>query len=599
MFSNPGQIAGGIGNIFGGIGAGRDASYSRDFIANLLNFYERELRQGREDTLSFKDDLYSRLVPYLGQLENRNYQLNDRSLGRFMDLTNPSSEFNSLNFFNQDPFAAGAAPGQQDYINNIGGQAANFGTLFDVASQGFQGGGWTQQYQNAFNNMENIMGGGNGLGEMSGIAQDVIRGGGANPYSNFLTDYATNILQSGGYNDNINNLADISRMGYSSGGISPFDQIYMQAAQRGLDTGGYDQTSGGLSDYGLGILDNDGRSMQSDMLSQRGGGIISQDPLMSMADVTSYAADSAGRRFAKGRENLMRQAMLRGGGGGIRSGLQNEAQAAGEEELLSQMAESIQRARMDQQGLQLNLFGQGANMLGEGMQGESARIGLGGNLAESGGGLANARLGQLLGAGSNARNAGIQAMGIYGTNLGQAEQLANQRVGTVGQLGLGGLNAANDKFATGANLFNNINNTQNANTNNYINAMGNQNQYALGLGSQARSFGQGNIDANNNILNQLMQAGQFGLARQNAQYSPQANQIMAGLGLGQQGDQNYLSGLNPMLSLTDMMNRRVLTSLGGYSGATGVNPGTSGLGGIIGGLGDIIGGFVRPTGGGS
>jgi hypothetical protein len=559
---------------------GGSAEWNRNALVNVLNTLNATRQQGQDTMFGAKDDLYSRLLPYLDNAGAGNETMRQGITGMFNDSMNPESAYNAFNFFgNQDPYARGSNPQQQGLFNQQGTLAGSAQGMGDLANQVFQGGGWTQQGQNMFDNLDQFRASGGANDQMRNLAMQVIQGGGANPYSNFTVDKGTEALNRGGATQQSQGLMNFGQQGLQEKGMTPWDQMALGAAQQGLSTQGFNQNSNAMSNAGQGLLASGGKTAQNQFLQNRGQQILGKDPLLSMDEVTNSAADRAGSLFASNSQQNYEQAMKRGGGPAVRSGLQNQAVQENEDDMLRGISEAVNGARMGQQGLQLQQFQNGANLMGTGMEDVLKNMSLGGSLTGQGEQAALQRMLGLTGLGSDSSNRALTAQQLYAQMMGQSGDLENKNMATVGGLGMDGLNAANNKLNSGINMFGQTQGNDLQALQQYLATLGQTNQYALGAGNLANSsYGQSG-GLLGNMFGQNMQQGQFGLDQMKTQYGAQQGNLQNGMNFLNSQQNNFLQGLNP---IQNTQNLGAQQYLGGSTAQAGLfSPNTSVQGGIL------------------
>jgi hypothetical protein len=586
------QLTSGIGGLLGGnTDDTSQLKWYQNFLSNLLNSSNGAKDHGKQIFESGKDDLYNRLFPFLDNAGDGNEQLRQNVGGLFNDSLNPESAYNAFNFFGtQDPYGRGSNPQQQGLFNQQGTLAGSAQGMGDLANQVFQGGGWTQQGQNMFDNLDQFRASGGANDQMRNLAMQVIQGGGANPYSNFTVDKGTEALNRGGATQQSQGLMNFGQQGLQGKGMTPWDQMALGAAQQGLATQGFNQNSNALSNAGQGLLASGGKTAQNQFLQNRGQQILGKDPLLSMDEVTNSAADRAGSLFASNSQQNYEQAMKRGGGPAVRSGLQNQAVQENEDGMLRGISEAVNGARMGQQGLQLQQFQNGANLMGTGMEDVLKNIGLGGSLTGQGEQAALQRMLGLTGLGSDSSNRALTAQQLYAQMMGQSGDLENKNMSVLGGLGMDGLNAANNKLNSGINMFGQTQGNDLQALQQYLATLGQTNQYALGAGGLANSsYGQAG-GLLGNMFGQNMQQGQFGLDQMKTQYGAHQGNMQQGMGMLDNQTKNWLSGLNPIQNTQNQGHNMYNNALGGQMGlfsgyntknSTGSNAIGNALGGAI------------------
>jgi hypothetical protein len=580
-------IAKGVGALGGLLGGNTDAASQLKWMQNLLstglNIGTDAKQFGQDIAMSGKDDLFNQLMPFLNNGGAGNEHLRQLMTGMIGDSMNPESFYNPFNFLGQNPTNAGMNPMMQYGIDQLGQLGSESRGMGEMGAAIFGNGGRTAESGTAFDMIQRLMSQ-SGNPEMRNIASQVIQGGGANPYSNFTVDAGTNAINRGGATDQSRSLQNFGQQGLQSGGMTPWDQLALQAAQQGLATQGFNQNSNALSAAGQGILASGGNTAANNFLQNRGQDILSKNPLMSMEEATGIAGDKAASQFASNSAQNYRQAMLRGGGPAVRSGLQNQAVQENENEMLRNVGEAQNNARLGQQGLQLQEFGQGAGLMGSGMQDILQRMGLGGSLTQGGEQAALQRMLGLTGLGSDSSNRAINAQQLFAQMMGQSGQLENQNMSILGGLGMQGLGAANDKLGMGINLFGQTNNTEMNAIQQYLANLQGQNQFALG-GAQAgqQGFNSG-MNAYNNVFGNSLGADQFGLNRLQTQYGAHQANMGQNQNFTNTQQSNWLQGLNPLNNYMTQGFNMYNNAMGGIAGMVGgyrQNPASNSIGNAV------------------
>ncbi len=527
---------------------GADPEKQREQQASIREMLEGIRKTGGNIMDAGNSEVMAKLLPFLNNYGAGNEQ--DRQLfgGINRDIMNPDNPNNANTFFGQDPSARGLTPQMMEAIQQqigIGGQQAGLGGL---AGQVFAGGGYSDQSQNVFDQLSKFRQAGGSNDAMRNLAMQVIQGGGANPYSNFTVDKGTEALNRGGATSQSNALQNFGQQGLESKGQTPWDMLALGAAQQGLATQGFNQNSNALTGAGQGLLASGGRSGDNQFLAGRGREILGKDPLLSMEDAAGMAADKAGSMFANNSQQNYEQAMKRGGGPAVRSGLQNQGVQEGEDEQLRAVGDAVTNARMGQQGLQLQQFGQGKDLMSEGMQNELAKLMQGGNLTGQGEQAALQRMLGLTGLGNSSSDRALNAQQLYSQMMGQSGQLSNQNMATLGGLGMQGLDAANQKLGMGMGMLQNTQANDLGSLAQYMQNLGQQNQYALGAGNLANSGFSGAGNTFGNVFGQNMAGSQFGQSRMNDEYNAFGKNLDRGMNNTNTQASNYLTGLNPLVN---------------------------------------------------
>jgi hypothetical protein len=570
---------------------GEDSRKEREQQAWLRQMLEGTKNTGGSIMDRGLENVYSQLLPFLANQGVGAEQMRQLFSGIQNDIMNPANANNANTFFTENnPFTRGMTPEMRDQISRQTGLGNVQGDMGNLANQVFSGGGWSNQSQNVFDQLDQFRNPSGANNQMRDLAGQVIAGGGANPYSNFTVDQGTASLNRGGRTDQSAALQNYGERGLQSGGQTPWDMLALDAAKQGLATQGFNQNSNSLSGTGQGLLSSQGKSGDNSFLNSRGKEILASNPLLSMEEVTNRAADKAGNLFASNSRQNYEQAMKRGGGPAVRSGLQNFAVAEGEDEQLRAVGDAITNARGQQQGLQLQNFGQGKDLMSEGLQNELQKLLAGGNLTGQGEQAALARMLGLTSLGNNSSDRALNAQQLYSQMMNQSGQLANQNMATLGGLGMEGLNAANNKLNSGINLFNSTNGADLQALQQYMQNLGQQNQYALGAGGLANNSYNGANNAFGSAFGQNLAGGQFGQAQLNDQYNAFGKNLDRGMNNANQGAQNVIGGVN---QANDIFKTGANMFLGASTGQTPLVQQTGQGGGLV---GTLVGGLASGAG---
>lgn len=357
--------------------------------------------------------------------------------------------------------------------------------------------------QDALNTLSSLLGGGGALEGMNAAGNAAIQNGGMSGYDSGLQNMSNYVLQRGGYDQNLNALGDAGKNALANQGLTATGAAAQNEGLQGLLRQGQTGTTSRLQDIGTNLA--------------------SQSAILPSSLVAGFAKDQAGEQARKSAENFQAQALARGGGAG--STVANGAQNAGLADFANQMQEAqanaYQNALTQQQGLNLQQQGQGAQMaLGAGGL-AAGQLGTYGNLLTGQQGVQNQTLatgGNLLGNAAQGANA---AMGTYGNLAGQAGQIGNQRLAT----GLGALNNVAGNQINASQGINALSDTQ-------IKAL-------LGAGAGLNANANTANTAYDRAVNNQLGSGALGNTQSNSYYS----QLLGMLGAGNQANQNQL-GLN-------------------------------------------------------
>ena len=500
-----------ISSILNTFNAGKDARWGQGSLINILNTMNQANDTGVNMGISAWDPARDNAMSGGGLAGN---MLNS-SEGGMGDQQQAITDLRRG--INRGDFTQGGLKGRNgdnlDYFSNSAAQRAiNAGDQNDVGSGAYGGmlngnGQVVGNQQEALDMLSSLLGGGGVLGGMSQAGNEAIANGGMTGYGSGLQDMSNYVAQRGGYDLNLNALGD--------------------AGKNALQNGGLTATGAAAQNEGLQGLLRQGQTGTTSRLQDIGTNLASQSALLPTDMVAGFAKDQAGSQARKAAENFQAQALARGGGAG--STVANGAQNAGLADFANNMQESqanaYQNALTQQQGLNLQQQGQGAQMaLGAGGL-AAGQLGTYGNLLTGQQGVQNQTLatgGNLL---SNAAGGANAAMGTYGNLAGQAGQNATQRLG----VGSGMLNNVAGNQLNAAQGINGLSKTQ-------IDAL-----LGAGAGLNANA-GTANTAYDRAVGNQLG-SGSLGNAQGNSFYT----QLQGLLGLGNSANTNSLSLNNTSL----------------------------------------------------
>lgn len=237
------------------------------------------------------------------------------------------------------------------------------------------------------------------------------------PRLNVLGDFAENILRFGGRTDQTEAARREFQSLLENFGQTPQTRELSSAGRRLLDSGGMTPELRQLQNTFQQQIQSGGLTPEARQLFQQllpivqsrgeGGALLSQD------QVQSFARDEAAQLARGTAEARQRQAFARGSAPGTvaASGLQNQALAEADDEILQAQAQGIRNAALQQQALQLQQFlgaagtagdvtRQAAQILasantglGDIARASSANIGTGGGLLQAAGQIGAANLG--------------------------------------------------------------------------------------------------------------------------------------------------------------------------------------------------------------
>lgn len=447
-------------------------------------------------------------------------------------------------------------PQIQQFLQNLQGPAQGM-------SQVAQSGGWTPQGQDIYSLMQGLAGGQNsGQQNLQNFGQTATQNGGFNPTLSHASDVANYIMNQGGSNSNMD--AGMQRALALLGGTSPYISELANAGQGGLSSNlgvsGLTPTGAAGETTALGGLQAGGATNLTDILQKLGANYAGMPAVLGMQQAGNIARNEAGTQNAQAAQGARAQALARGGAPGdvVANGAANQGLADFANQGAQNIANSVGNAYLNQQGLNLQQQGQGANMGLQAGNLQAQRLGEFGNLLNSLEGTATNRYGIAGGQLGNAQQLGTSQAGLGMSGLQGLSGLQSQNV--LSALGMlpGISNAAANYGGTGSNALNSYIQSLLGGGQGMQNELGQSMNYGLGAGNLA-----GNLTGTGaGILNQ---AGQLGLGQTSAY-----NQALYNL-LGQQGNftsagmNMFNTGLGSLGNIGQTFMSPVDTSLSGQS----------------------------------
>jgi hypothetical protein len=440
------------------------------------------------------------------------------------------------------------------------------------------GGGWTPQYQQSFDRL-NQMANGQGweMAQQANMGGELLGQRGQTAHTQSLQNALGYQLPSGGMNPMLWGGQQVAANTLGNQGYTPGLAGLGQQGAQIMSEGGWDPYTAAAGAIGTEGLLRGGGTATTDALQAVGTNLAAREALMPMDKVISAAGDMAGNAAAGQFQAAQRRAESRGGGAGtVRGGIQNSGMAEYADQAARMVADAQNKAMMSQQGLQLQQRGMGdamargaggleasrlgtmSGILGGAEQARQGMYGYGASMLPQAEGIAAQRMGQAYGAIPGMQNAGTNALGTYMTGGLGAQQHE------LGRMGLGGQ------------LFDQYNNQRLQSQGLFNQAMGNQNQYALGMGNLAQGMAgtQGNLY--NNQFQNYLGGGQLGANRANMLANQWVQGTQAQQGWLNQANQGFGTGMNvanfPAQGLMDLAR----TWAGGA--ATNFNGGFGGMG---------------------
>lgn len=547
--SQLGSLVNVIGNIFGGVQQQNSAQWQQSAQVNVLNY----LRQLTGDSQTGSNALMDLLRPLLGDQAQAANQ--ERYGSDVFGTTNDrnTANYNQLDsrFYNTD---TSQTPGYDSALSTLQGRASSADPTSQILQQLIAGGGWSPNGSFGEDRAKDAASGSQETQQtLKDISSALLSSRGANPLDSFQ-DRAIDTQNAGGMNGTLDAL---KQLGLTSAMTPQSTQstALSNAGTAQLDANGQTATGMQAEKAGLAGILGGGANSASDYLTQRGMGITSQDPLLPFDTAVSMARNQAGTDAANAATNMRRQAMARGGGPGatVANGLQNQALADYQTQALQNEGKATTDTMANQQGLQMQQFNNGANLLNQGqtqanqrlgtysdltnqLEGNATkRLGVGGDLLSSSGSLENTKSGQ-----------GLNA-------LGQTASQANQNIGTTGQLGLGSGQLDLSRLSEGGTLANDYNNSTNQGLSSLAQLLGVDNS-RLNMGIQGYNDTlktQSGIDQN--ALAAALGMGNLSNTRANDYFNQANNVTTQGNNLANTAQSGVNSSNNNLSSLVQAM----------------------------------------------
>lgn len=387
--------------------------------------------------------------------------VNDPSYGGYAMQQLAGGQLSNLNpnSFQMSPFTSMTAnPGQYMNVNNaLGGVAGNNGLLN------------SNQYnaQGTANTMLN--GAFYGQPDLYNTGKSMMANNGQSPFTQNLQRTAMDVT--------------------GGAGQTAATNFGLNAAQQLISNGGLNNAGAAGQNTALAGLQGGGNNNLTNTLEGTGMNFAQQPAVLSTGTAASIAEDQAHQQAINSARAAQAQALARGGapGASVANGAANSAEGDFFNQIQQNSANAYENALLNQQGLNLQQQGQGAQMaLGAGNV-ASQQLGTYGNL-----------LSQL----TSTANSGI---GTGLSSIGGLQNAQTNLAGTYGQLGIGAGNLANNTAATGGQL-----------TSDFLNsAVSGGNLQNNLLGTQANTL----IGAGNGYNSNMNNAGNLNLQGANSYYN--------------------------------------------------------------------------------
>lgn len=512
-YANTAQnVAGILGGIFGGISQGR----LNDWLKGAAIMAHQQAIAGNASAI----DAYYKIQSLI---QNPSSEITQSMLRQIVDqapFLQQSFEQNFgdvKNLFNNagDRFATPDQDQIQQALRLLAGQT---GATADTASQVFQGGGWTPQYQDLLDRLAPFASGqaSNAQLALGDVGPNLIGQRGQTALTQSLTDAAMRSSDSGGMSPELKFALGKALETLQAQGKTPSLENLSSQALRLLSSGGANKYTDTGSDASLDALVKGGENAYTQFAQNRGADLAGREALLPMDRAVQMATEDAQGRAVKQAQKLREQARLRGGEF-TRSGAANEGLWDVSSDVMEKVAQARRAAMLQQQQLQ-----QQENQIGAGL------LASGGGLANSRFGTAGSTLGNLqgvaaqrLGIGANLAPAGEQiAAGREATALQSVPGVQNSATGSLEaalRAGLGAGDLETARMNLGMNMSNSLTQQQQQALQQLLAVSGQQNQYALGAGQLANSGNQTIAGILNSVFNNRQGQQQLGVTAAGAQ----------------------------------------------------------------------------------
>lgn len=468
--SSPGNP---ISSLLNTLFAGQDAKWGQSSLVNVLNTMNSAnntglglgvgsfapANAGAQSNLGTAQNLLGSPTGGLGNLQEQIYgATNQITPGQFQQSGLQGHNGDVLNYMGNS--TAQGALGAQDN-NGMGSQA-----YMNLLAGGGNVNGSQQGALDAL--MAQINGGGTN-GDLTAAGRAAVGNGGLNGYDSRLQALGDYNLSRNGYVDpNLTTLGNAGTAGVQNQGLTATGQQAQQTALGGVQRGGQTATTQALQGIGTNFA--------------------GQQALLPTALAASFAKDQAGQQARKSAADFQAQALARGGGAGstVANGAANSGMADFADNIAQAQSNAYQNSLVQQQGLNLQQQGQGAQMaLGAGNL-AAGQLGTYGSLLTGQQGVQN------------------QTYATGGNQLAAAAGGANASANTYGNLGVAGGQLGNNTLGIGTGALNNATGNQTSAAQGINGLTATQLQALLGAGSGLNAnAGTANTAYNNNLNGQL------------------------------------------------------------------------------------------------
>lgn len=465
-----------------------DAKWGQSSLVNVLNTMNDANSTGlglgigsfapansaAQSNLGMAQNLLGSPTGGLGNLQEQIYgATNQITPGQFQQSGLQGHNGDVLNYLGNS--TAQAALNAQD-VNGTGSQA-----YMNLLAGGGQVNG---SQQSALDALTQLAQNGGNNGALVTAGNSAVYNGGLNGYDSRLQALGDYNLSRNGYVDpNLTTLANAGTAGVQNQGLTPTGQAAQQTALGGVQRGGQTATTQTLQGIGTNFA--------------------GQQALLPAALAASFAKDQAGQQAQKAAQDFQAQALARGGGAGstVANGAANSGLADFADNIAQAQANAYQNSLVQQQGLNLQQQGQGAQMALGAANTAAGQLGTYGNLLTGQQGVQN------------------QTYATGGQQLANATSGANASANTYGNLGVAGGQLGNNTLGIGTGALNNATGNQTSAAQGINGLTSTQLQALLGAGSGLNANAGTANTAYNNALNGQLGSQSLGNTQANSYYN--------------------------------------------------------------------------------
>jgi hypothetical protein len=379
--------------------------------------------------------------------------------------------------------------GNQDLSSLLQNLVSGQSGAKDTANAVFQGGGWTPQGQQGFDQISKLLNGGlQDTGAGRSTMESLFSNGGSTDFTSALQNAGRQSISDGGYTPTLNAAGKPLGGILDANGDTSNNDILRQFGIDALETGGYTPNSLRGASSALQGVESGGATPTTTGIQDRGLDLFNREALLPLEQVLSMARDEAGGNALDASKKARTQAINRGGGPGatVANGMQNQGFADFADMIARNESDNVTKALLGQQQLQQNEQLAGGQAATQGANAETARLNTSSDLLSSlesgatsrynvGGNMANS-------ANQNETTRLLSALGL----IPDIQNSATNVMGTVGGLGVQGGKLDNERTSLGTDLFKALTSNElgqnSVGLESLIKLLGNQQNYTLGAG---------------------------------------------------------------------------------------------------------------------